>query len=235
MSAYQITTAIEREQQSSRKYIAPLSWTGTSANTGGQTRTMMFGPNDATHKKVWTGGVTGGLWYTNNINNTDSLWRTVDDFWSNLAICSIAYDPNNTLAFYVGTGEVETARVTYRESSGLGAGIYKTTDGGSTWNLLASTADFDIAANGRIFVGSMENINGNGGATVLYSDSGLPGSWTIPARTIVAVINTIYGFEANQYNTLVNGNGNDGYFLYFGDGNASGILVDAFGDEMKTG
>ncbi len=247
LTAYKYTTAIEREQKSSRDYIAPLDWTGTSANMGGRTRMMMYDPNDIEYEKVWTGGVTGGLWYTNNITDTDSQWQVVDDFWSNLAISSMAYDPNNTQIFYVGTGEAETATVTYRESSGLGAGIFKTTDAGTTWSLLASTEDFqyitdiavrnesgtsviyacvasgtyegadhesspsdgvyrsidggltwtqvlpiisgetvpytpsdiEIAADGRIFIGTMENIDEKGGATILYSDTGLLGSWTV--------------------------------------------------------
>jgi hypothetical protein len=35
----------------------------------------------------------------------------------------------------VGTGEAFTARVIYRESSGVGSGIFKSTDGGQTWLL----------------------------------------------------------------------------------------------------
>ena len=44
--------------------------------------------------------------------------------------------------FYIGTGEAETAIQTYRESSGLGDGIWKSIDGGVTWNLLSSTTGF---------------------------------------------------------------------------------------------
>ena len=139
LTAYKYTTAIEREQKSSRDYIAPLDWEGTSTNMGGRTRMMMFDPNDATNNKVWTGGVTGGLWYTNDITDVASQWVVVDDFWSNLSISSMAYDPNSTQTFYVGTGEAETATVTYRESSGLGTGIFKSTDAGATWSLLASS------------------------------------------------------------------------------------------------
>ncbi|MCF6342039.1 MAG: hypothetical protein L3J31_04465, partial [Bacteroidales bacterium] len=268
--AYEYTTEMEREQKALRDYEPVLVWEGTGANMGGRTRMIMFDPNDTNHNKVWAGGVTGGLWYTNDITNTDSLWMPIGDFWSNIAISCMAYDTNNTETFYVGTGEAQTARVIYRKSSGLGAGIFKTADGGQNWDLLASTdafeyitdiavrdedgvsaiyacvasgtyqgadhesqpsdgvyrstdggqnweqvlppipgtenpytpSDVEIAANGRIFVGTMENMAGLGGATILYSDSGLEGSWTvyshyndlissegyfnIPARTIVA-------------------------------------------------
>lgn len=269
MVAYEQTKALQAEQKTSRDFNELMEWEGTGANMGGRTRAIMFDPNDPDHKKVWAGGVTGGLWYTNDITNTNENWIPIGDFWSNLAISCIAYDPNNTQTFYIGTGEAQTARIIYRASSGIGAGIYQTNDGGSTWELMGSTANFDyitdiavrdengmsviyacvasgtymgedhqsepsdgvfrsddgggtweqvlpetstnkpftpadieITANGRIFVGTMENPEKEGGATILYSDSGLSGSWTIynhynelisnepyykiPARTLIA-------------------------------------------------
>ncbi|RKY55184.1 MAG: hypothetical protein DRP93_03840, partial [Candidatus Neomarinimicrobiota bacterium] len=41
--------------------------------------------------------------------------------------------------------------------------------------------------------------------------------------------NSIYGFEADQYSGTINGNGDDGYFLYFVGGYETGVLVDAYG------
>ena len=38
-------------------------------NVGGRTRALMVDPNDPTQRKFWTGGVSGGLWYTNNIDS----------------------------------------------------------------------------------------------------------------------------------------------------------------------
>ena len=133
LSAYKYTTSIEQKQQTARDYEPTLGWEETGANMGGRTRTIMFDPNDVDHQKVWAGGVTGGLWYTKDITEVDSLWMPVGDFWSNLAISCMAFDPNNTQTFYVGTGEAQTARVIYRKSSGLGAGIFKTDDGGDSW------------------------------------------------------------------------------------------------------
>jgi hypothetical protein len=225
---------------------APITWTGYAANLGGRTRTIMYDPNDPTHHKVWAGGVTGGLWYNTNITDINQSWVPVSDFWPTLAIRSITYDPNNPSIFYIGTGEGETAVITYRESSGLGDGIWKSTDGGTTWNLLSSTtgfayipkivvrnengnsviyaavisglyhgthnsqpsdglfrsadggttwtqvlpniagftvpytpSDLVLGADGRIFVGTRPNLEGNGAAVLLYSDTGLPGSWNV--------------------------------------------------------
>lgn len=289
LKAYQYTSTLVAEQHAMRDYVPNMIWESTGANMGGRTRSILFDPNDPDHNKVWAGGVTGGLWYTDDITNTNSQWVPIGDFWSNLAISCMAYDPNNTQTFYVGTGEAQTARVIYRESSGLGAGIFKSTDAGVNWELLASTdtfdfitdiavrdeegisviyacvasgtyegvdhesqptdglyrsvnsgqtweqvlpeipgsetpftpADIEIASNGRIFIGTMENLDKEGGATVLFSDSGLAGSWTvysnyndvisgegyynIPARTIVAVApsdpNRVYAQFAAGYNS----------------------------------
>lgn len=105
-------------------------------NVGGRTRAIMWDPNAASGNKVWAGGVTGGLWYNNNITSSSSGWTSVSNTWDNLAITAIAYDPNNTQTFYVGTGEGWGA------GASRGAGIWKSTNGGSTWTQLSSTSAF---------------------------------------------------------------------------------------------
>ncbi|MFA4864244.1 MAG: hypothetical protein WC605_10815, partial [Bacteroidales bacterium] len=249
----------EPQGNSGLKAGNPLQWNIVPSNMGGRTRVVMYDPNTSTGNKVWAGAVTGGLWYNNNITSPISSWIPVNDFWPSLAISSITFDPNNTQTFYVGTGEAFTARVIYRESSGIGEGIFKSTDGGQSWQQLQSTlnwkfvtdievrdengtsviyagvasgeyhgtqqseptdglyrstngganwtqvmpnisgtnnpyavADIEITANNRIMVGSMANLNGEGGATILYSDQGIIGTWTI-FDDYLAII------EANPY------------------------------------
>lgn len=320
LKAYKYTTQMEQLKEAS-DYEAPLEWTETGADMGGRTRAIMFDPNDPTYNKVWAGGVTGGLWYIDDITSASAQWVPIGDFWSSLAISSISYDPNNTEIFYVGTGEAETATVTYRESSGLGVGIYKSTDGGVNWALLESTenfqyitdiavrnesgisviyacvvsgtyegpdhesqpedglyrstnggqtwnqvlpdisgsndpyspADIEIAANGRIFVGTMENLDLKGGATVLYSDNGLSGSWTIydhyndvisaddnrniPTRTIIAVSpsdpNRVYAqFAGGSFGGFSYSNGK--YIAQSQDGGATWSSVPIPDDNWST-
>lgn len=117
--------------------ITGVSWTERGPdNVGGRTRALMWDPNDAanSYKKVWAGGVAGGLWYNEDITSSSSQWQNVDDFWANLAISTIAYDPGNTDIFYVGTGEGW-----YNADAVRGNGIWKSTDGGDSWNQLSST------------------------------------------------------------------------------------------------
>ncbi|MCD6347624.1 MAG: T9SS type A sorting domain-containing protein [Bacteroidales bacterium] len=116
-----------------------LTWTAHPTDMGGRTRSIMFDPNDPTHSKLWAGSVTGGLWYNDDPIN-GLAWQPVNDFYSNLSISSLTYDPNNTSVFYAGTGESQTALIIYRESSGRGSGLYKSSDAGESWDLIPSTA-----------------------------------------------------------------------------------------------
>ena len=99
----------------------------------------MLDPNDSSNKKLWAAGVTGGLWYTNDITSSSPAWTSVDGTWGNLAVCSIDYDPNNPDIMYVGTGE----RMGIFSTSSRGLGMWKTTDGGQTWSHLTSTENFN--------------------------------------------------------------------------------------------
>jgi hypothetical protein len=138
-----------------------LQWTGLPVEMGGRTRMLVFDPNDLAQKKVWAGAVTGGLWYNPDVTSIYTSWVPAGDFWSNLSVSCMAFDPQNTQVCYVGTGEVETALITYRESSGLGTGIWKSTDGGQTWNQLPSTTAFCFIP--KIIV------RNEGGVSVIYA------------------------------------------------------------------
>jgi len=67
-------------------------------------------------------------------NSFKGPWVSVDDFFSALSITRIAYDPNNTKTFYFSTGEGW-----YNADAVQGAGVWKSTNGGDTWNQLSST------------------------------------------------------------------------------------------------
>ncbi|MEL6535024.1 MAG: hypothetical protein AAFQ98_06405, partial [Bacteroidota bacterium] len=123
----------KRADEFAAKAIPGVTWTERGPNDiGGRTRALMWDPN--TNNKVWAGGVGGGLWYNNNVTSSSTVWQNVDDFWANIAVSCIAYDPSNTNTFYVGTGEGF-----FNVDAIQGAGIWKTTDGGSNWSQLAST------------------------------------------------------------------------------------------------
>lgn len=95
-------------------------------NVGGRTRVVLFDPNDPTHKRVFAGGVSGGLWVNNDITDANSSWTRVG-IDENLSVSCITVDPNNSQIMYVGTGE------SYTGDDAVGNGVWKSTDGGSSW------------------------------------------------------------------------------------------------------
>ena len=159
--AFEQTKSIRLTNKLKSVTAPTLEWIGYSSDYGGRTRTLIFDPNDPENKKVWAGAVTGGLWYNDDITNSGSSWVPVDDFWDNLVISCIIADPDNPQIFYVGTGEASTAVTIYRESSGRGNGIWKTTNGGDTWSLIPSTEGF-------AYVTDIEVKNENG-SSVIYA------------------------------------------------------------------
>ena len=104
-------------------------------NVGGRTRALLFDPNDPTGKRVFAGSVAGGLWVNADPQLSGSPWQAIDDFWANLAITCLAADPSDPQKLYAGTGEGFLNRDAVR-----GDGIWRSTDGGTTWNQLPSTA-----------------------------------------------------------------------------------------------
>lgn len=129
--------ANKRVQQilSTKGPISGVEWQERGPNNvGGRTRALMFDPNDVSNKKVWAAGVGGGLWYTNDITADPPTWNLVDDVWKNIAVTCIAYNPANTQELYVGTGEGF-----FNADAQMGAGIWKSSNGGSTWAQLINT------------------------------------------------------------------------------------------------
>ncbi len=148
-------------------------------DVGGRVRGIMFDPNDPTGKKVWAGGVSGGLWYNNDISDPNSEWSLVDSFWANTSISCIVSDPNDPRIFYVGTGEVETGDIS-------GLGIWKTTDGGLTWKQIFNfqgTQSGNVK-NGNYHIPSIRVVNNNGVSEVY---AGVAGTYLSDAMTYMGI------------------------------------------------
>src|SRR5579864_3335370 len=97
---------------------------GGSPTLSGRVTAMVVDPTNASI--VYAGGADGGVWKTTN-GGTD--WTPLTDTQASLAIGAIAIDPSNHNIIYVGTGEDNNNLDGY-----TGAGILKSTDGGTTWS-----------------------------------------------------------------------------------------------------
>ena len=81
---------------------------------------------DPTDASTWYVGVgSGGVWKTDNAGTT---WTPVFDDEGSYSIGCIALDPSNTNTVWVGTGENVSGR-----HVGYGDGIYRSRDGGMSW------------------------------------------------------------------------------------------------------
>lgn len=87
------------------------------------------------------GGANGGVWKTDDYGRT---WRPIFDDTSIGSIGDIAVSPSRPETIYVGSGES-----LYREDLGIGDGIYKSKDGGRSWENIGLR---DVQQVGRIVV-----------------------------------------------------------------------------------
>ena len=92
-------------------------------------------------RTIYVGAAAGGIFKSINGGAT---WKPIFEDQSNPSIGDLALAPSNPSILYVGTGEANN-----RQSSSWGDGVYKSMDGGTTWQHLGLKETHHI---GRIVV-----------------------------------------------------------------------------------
>ncbi len=77
---------------------------------------------------IYVGTATGGIWKSVDGGVT---WKPIFDDQSTSSIGDISIDPRNPEVVWVGTGEANP-----RNSAGVGRGVFRTLNGGETWEFL---------------------------------------------------------------------------------------------------
>lgn len=120
---------------------------------------------------------SGGVWKTSNNGVTfDPLF----DHMPTMVIGDIEVDPNHPETIWVGTGEPQSSRSSYG-----GMGIYRSTDGGHTWQHMGlgdtnriAKVHIDPANSQRIFVAALGKLYSPGGQRGLYLSEDGGESWS---------------------------------------------------------
>jgi photosystem II stability/assembly factor-like uncharacterized protein len=101
-----------------------LHWRNIGPHRGGRVTCVV---GDPTNRQVfYMGSCGGGVFKTDD--GGDHWYNVTDAYLNTSAIGAIAMAPSNNNILYVGTGES-----TIRSNVSHGDGVYKTTDGGKTW------------------------------------------------------------------------------------------------------
>lgn len=95
-------------------------------NVGGRTRTIMIEKGNSAN--VWTGGVSGALWKS---ENSGDKWERVAGYQGNVAISCIIQSDNGNI--YVGTGNTFEGGGGNGDSGFDGDGMWFSTDNGTTF------------------------------------------------------------------------------------------------------
>lgn len=156
-----------------------LSWQERGPNNvAGRIRATFIDSRDATGNTVFASSVSGGIWKATGFK-TAPIWTPLAENMGSLAVCALAQDPSNPTNMYAGTGEGW-----FNADAIRGNGIWKSADGGSTWNQLSSTdsltgsfnfdfiQDIVVTSTGVVFASSRPSKFCNRGGVFRSADGG---------------------------------------------------------------
>ena len=128
------TETLIRERGRARRRLAaaPLAsqWEMVGPiNIGGRCTSLVCDPVDA--DKIWVGAAGGGVWVSQDGGAT---WKETWRANAPLEIGALAIDLTNPGTLYCGTGEANLSADSY-----AGDGVYRSINGGKTWQMWASS------------------------------------------------------------------------------------------------
>ena len=163
-------------------YVLPGNLTGYMQNGIGRINCIAFHPTIPT--TYFVGVAQGGLWKTTNDGLT---WTPLTDNLPIDRISDIVIDPSNTNIMYISVCDFEYIDVALnidgrKRNTHYGLGVYKTTDGGLTWNptgLSFQLTDGDASLIRKILINPT---NSNDlvacGVSGMYTSSNAGTTWT---------------------------------------------------------
>ena len=175
-----------------------LSWRELGPSTfGGRIVDIALHPEDSSHLLI--ASASGGLWRTRNSGTT---WECIFENEGTISIGDIAWDAHDEDVIWVGTGEANNQRSSY-----WGDGIYKTTDGGKSWQHMGLEHSQHIGRivihpnqSGVVYVAALGRLYGANEERGLYKtrDGGATWSRVLDTGSTVGVVDVVIDpFDAN--------------------------------------
>jgi len=112
-----------------------LQWRSVGPFRGGRVLAVTGDPSDP--KRFYFGSVNGGVWESDDAGRT---WAPIFDDVNVGSIGAIAVAPSNPKVIYVGTGEADM-----RSDIAQGIGMFRSGDGGKTWQAIGLADTQQIA------------------------------------------------------------------------------------------
>ncbi len=104
--------------------VGPFTHTNTGSWSSGQGRVNIVHVDPSNPSVIYLGAPAGGIW--KSINN-GSTWIPLTDELPQIGVSGIAVDYSNSNTIYIATGDKDAG-------DSYCVGVYKSTDGGITWN-----------------------------------------------------------------------------------------------------
>ncbi len=169
--------------QESKNSVSPLTSSTFSglkfrsigpAFASGRISDFAINPNNI--NEYYSAVASGGVWKTTNAGTT---WEPIFDDEGSYSIGCITMDPNNPHVIWVGSGENNSQR-----SVGYGDGVYRSSDGGKSWENVGLKTSEHIAKiivdprdSKIIYAASQGPLWSSGGERGLYKSTDWGNSW----------------------------------------------------------
>lgn len=166
-----------RKDQTAERSLRGLDFTWTvqgPGNIGGRVNTIAVDPFDPEH--VLLGYSQGGIYMSEDHAQN---WKPVFDEQLSLSVSHISFDPHQEGKLYATTGDVNISGYPF-----LGSGVYRSDDGGHTWQNIGledkgilSKVFADPFNNNIVYVGSMGYPSQKGAEKGLFRSTDGGESW----------------------------------------------------------
>lgn len=146
---------LDRSLVNKQKSFNEMAWSEIGPfDVSGRTRGLAIDKRNS--NILIAGGASGGIWKSTDGGKN---WSLKSNPGHNLAVTDVVQHPNSPNTWYYTTGEYYGSAGARGSGGGnyYGSGIYKSTDNGESWNVIASTEDIDDSFNSQFdFISAIE-------------------------------------------------------------------------------